>query len=1083
MSHVRCPPAKNPLVGLCLAAGLGLSGATAAAAGTVTVSVIEEVIVTAQRVEENVQDVPIAVTALTRDDLIDRQVITPSDVQLNAPNVTFTATNFGGSSFGIRGVGNLVLSRAGEPGVSTHVNEIALPPNANLNSLEFFDMLRVEVLRGPQGTLYGRNATGGSVNFVTAPAELGKATGFVELESGEYSHQRVKGMVNIAFGERLALRVAGYKLLRDGFIENLAYGQVDAHDRTLPDIDQDIDGRDIGGTRATLNWDLTDRAAMWVMFSRFAEDDDRARISSQVCKRSALPVTGCLPDEFGWEQPHLGTTTFGIFAAAAGAMPFGVDGSDPSLYDYPRPAITGYRQMHTDFEPVYESDEDLLAFGFTYEFDLFDFTLIGADSNTGYISQQDLLMDVGPSLGATPLNPSGVWPVSRPAGGTGAEWLSDSCNLVDGTSGVLGGCIQRADGKRVFAFDQLDITTDYWTVEARLRSAFAGPANFLLGVNWLESTSYSGLYVFANTLDMVTLYGSSLLDAPPMYPGFFLNANDPARGDVLNARSAFGEVYLDVSDRLQLTAGVRFNEDDNSISDTSALFNSIDVNALFGGVLGAGPVWLRADLVEDIGAVAAGTATSLSDDSLRLLEFWNAGAIYAQHGAAAVGSLGAVEAARIIGSFIEVGLVPPELLPDVLAELPLPAPFQASVGALLSQDPATIAADPGLVAGRAAFRAIADAVWPVPGFGETRFITGSPTEATWDNVSGRLGADYRLTNEVLLYLFYDRGFKSGGFNAAVPPAFQASTAFTFDSEAVDSFEFGVKSFLLDDHLMLNAAAFYYDYTGLQVTRIRNNTAVNDNIDASAMGLELEGLWQAESLPGLSADFAYGWLVTEVGQAFSLDPINRTGGNADYIALNNIDPGATTGVNYVARESQITSDVVLAGLATGAALDLRNGRTVQSASYPANAAGVSIPAYFSRDFLNSMGVETLDGVPVDIAGNRLPNAPEHNLRLGVAHTWSLVGGTLGVRWDWYWQADSYAREFNTKGDEIESWAQHNATATYVRDNVTVRLWVRNVLNDDNVTGKFVTTDTSGFFRNYFLTEPRIYGLSLRLDLGG
>ena len=1074
--------AKGRPAGLVLAACAALPAGGALAAGTVTVSVIEEVIVTAQRVEENVQDVPIAVTALTGDALADRQVVTPSDLQLNAPNVTFTATNFGGSSFGIRGVGNLVLSRAGEPGVSTHLNEIALPPNANLNSLEFFDMARVEVLRGPQGTLYGRNATGGSVNFVTAPAELGAREGFLDVESGDYRHLRLKGALNLPLGDSLALRLAGYRLRRDGFVENLAYGQTDARGRTLPGIDDDVDGRDIAGLRATLAWEPTDRAALWVMFSRLDEDDDRVRISNQVCKRNPLPVTGCLPDEFGWETPHLGATTFSLFAGGAGALPFGVDGSDPALYDFPRPAITGFRQMHTDFEPVYRSEEDMAALGFSYEFDRFDFVLLGADSRSDYLSQQDYLMDVGPTLRATPRNPGGVWPVSRPAGRTGAEWLSPDCNLRAGTSGVLGGCVQPAATDRAFVFDQLDNATDYWTVEARLRSTFPGPVNFLLGLSQHESTQFSGLYVLANTLDLVTLYGSASLGAAPLYPGFFFNANDPARGNVLDGRSLFGEAYFDLSDRLQVTAGIRFNEDNTSVSDTSVLFNSVDAGAVLGGLLGPGPVWLRRDLFEDMAAVAAGTAGALPERSARLLEFWDAGPVYAASGPAAIGTLGAVGAAEEIGALLASGRLPAELLPATLAGLPLPPVFQATVGALLSRDPAAVAGDPGLAAGAAAFRAIADAVGPVPGFGETRFITGSPTEATWDNLSGRLGLDYRVSNDVLLYLFYDRGFKPGGFNAAVPPAFQASTPFTFDSEVVNSFEFGAKTFLLDDHLVLNGAAFLYEYSGLQVTRIRNNTAVNDNIDAGAMGLELEGLWRTDALPGLAVDFAYGWLATEVDGTSSLDPINRAGGDPDYIALNNIDPGPTAGVNYVARESQITHAVVAAGLAAGAALDVRNGRTLQSASYPANASGVSIPAYFSRDFLTAFGVETLEGVPVDVDGNRLPNAPEHNLRIGVAHTWSLGAGALNVRWDWYWQDDSYAREFNTRGDEIESWAQHNATATYERGNVTVRLWARNVLDDDNVTGKYVTSDTSGFFRNYFVTEPRLYGLSFRMDYG-
>jgi outer membrane receptor protein involved in Fe transport len=90
---------------------------------------IEEVIVTAQRSSESIQEVPIAVTALSGDMLDDRQIIGASDLQMNAPNVSFTATNFGGSSFSIRGIGRLVIAASGEAGVSTHINDIPLGTN------------------------------------------------------------------------------------------------------------------------------------------------------------------------------------------------------------------------------------------------------------------------------------------------------------------------------------------------------------------------------------------------------------------------------------------------------------------------------------------------------------------------------------------------------------------------------------------------------------------------------------------------------------------------------------------------------------------------------------------------------------------------------------------------------------------------------------------------------------------------------------------------------------------------------------------------------------------------------------------
>ena len=1039
---------------------------------------VEEVIVTAQRVAESIQDVPISVTALTGNDLQDRQVITPSDLQINASNVSFTATNFGSSSFAIRGVGNLVIARSGEPGVSQHLNEIAV--TTNLNTFEFFDMERVEVLRGPQGTLFGRNATGGAINFITRKPDPGEVNGFVDFEFGDYSHSRSKAAVNLPLGDRVAVRLAGYKLDRDGYTENLAHGQVGTDGSMLSGIDESIDGRDIFAYRATIGWEIGDNAKVWGLYSRFEEDDDRARISNQVCEQNTLPTTGCTADGFGWESPHLGSTTSGIFGGAAGALPFGVA---QGRYDFPRPDISGFRQIHTDFDPVFKSREDLWAFG--VEFDInseLSATFSGAKRDIEYLSQQDYLMDVGPLLGPTAANPSGAWPTSRPAGGAGREWQSEECNLLDGTSGIRGGCRLGVAQNRVFAFDQGDSINEYWTVEGKVHSNYDGRVNFLGGITAYESVGYGGYYVLANTLDMVGTFGSSALGAPPLYPGFFYNTTDPVKGTKLEGWAAFGEVYYDYSDCVKLTAGLRYNTDDKSTSDSSVLFNSADANAALGGLFGAGPIWLRSGLFGEMVGMASNPGASLSTASSRLLEFHDAQGTYAANAPAAIGGIIALGAAQQIGAQIAAGLLPPALVPVILGTLGLPPVLQNSVLALLSQNPVAIGGDPGLQAAGLALRSIAGAVGPVPAFGETRFITGSPVGSNWREISGRLGFDYQLNDNTLVYGFFSRGYKPGGFNPAIPPQFQESTPFTFDAEQVNALEAGVKSTQLDGRMVLNAAAFIYDYTGMQATRIRNNTSINENVDAGIAGLEVEGTWRPENMPALAVDFAYGWLSSQVDGSQSVDPINRTGGDPNYVLLNNIDPGSSTGVNYVARESDITAQVVGAALASGGALDIRNGATVESVSYPANSAGVSIPAYFSRQFLIAAGVETLEGVPVDLDGNSLPNAPDHTFRVGLAYTFRIGEGDLTARWDAYWQSASYAREFNTVGDEIDSWTQHNASLVYERGGWTARGWVRNVANSDNVTGKYLTSDTSGFFRNYFVTEPRIFGVSVRYAFG-
>ena len=1052
-------------------------GTLFAAEGEQSEGAVEEVIVTAQRVAESIQDVPISVTALTEDAIEDRQVITPSDLQINASNVTFTATNFGGSSFSIRGVGNLVIARSGEPGVSQHLNEIAVV--TNLNTFEFFDMERVEILRGPQGTLFGRNATGGAINFVTRKPDMGEVNGFVDYEFGDYNHSRAKGAVNLPLGDRFGIRLAGFKLDRDGYIENLAYGQTNGAGETLSGISETVDGRDILSYRATIAWEINDNAKVWGLYSRFQEDDDRARITNQVCVQHALPTTGCTPDGFGWDTPHLGSTTAGIFAGAAGALPLGAaDGS----YDYPRPPITSFRQMHTDFQPILQNDEEIMAFGLEFDIGELSATLSGARRESDYISQQDYTMDVGASLGPTPQNPAGIWPTSRPAGGAGEEWLSDQCNMLEGTSGIRGGCRQGVAQNRFFAFDQLDGISENWTVEAKVHSNYDGPYNFLAGATAYENFAYGGYYVIANTLDLVGTYGSSVLRAPPLYPNFFFNANDPIEGTVSNGWAAFGELYYDYSDRIKLTGGLRFNKDDKSTNDTSVLFNSSDANAALGNLFGTDPIWIRNGILGEMVAMASGTAASLSPTSLRILEFHGAQGTWATHGPAAIGAIVALGAAQQIGQLVATGQLPPQLVPVVLGQLGLPPVVQNTVLALLSGNPLAIGADPGLRAAGQGLNAIAAAVGPAPAFGETRFVTGSPSSSSWREISGRLGFDYQLDDDTLIYGFYSRGYKPGGFNPPIPPQFQDSTPFTFEAEQVNAGEVGAKTTRLDGRLVLNAAAFIYDYTGLQATRIRNNTSINENIDASIMGLEVEGTWRPEEMPALAVDFAYGWLNSSVDGSQSIDPIERTAGNREFITLKNIDPGSATGVNYVARESQLTAAVVAAALGSGAALDIRNGTTQVSVSYPANSAGVSIPTYFSRGFLEAMGVETLEGLPVDLDGNSLPNAPEHTLRVGLAYTVQIGAADLTARWDAYWQSDSYAREFNTIGDEIDSWMQHNMSLIYEREGWSARFWMRNVLDDENVTGKYLTSDTSGFFRNYFVTEPRIFGISLRRGFG-
>ena len=128
---------------------------------------IEEVVVTAQRTEQSLQEVPIAVSAFSDEILAERQIEYASDLQLQVPGLTYSADAFNGGGFAIRGVANFAVSSSSDAGVMTHVNGLPLG-STSTNELGFLDMQRIEVLRGPQGTLFGRNSTGGVINLITA---------------------------------------------------------------------------------------------------------------------------------------------------------------------------------------------------------------------------------------------------------------------------------------------------------------------------------------------------------------------------------------------------------------------------------------------------------------------------------------------------------------------------------------------------------------------------------------------------------------------------------------------------------------------------------------------------------------------------------------------------------------------------------------------------------------------------------------------------------------------------------------------------------------------------------------------------
>ncbi len=560
---------------------LVVSGAIEAAQGLP----IEEVIVNAQRVDEAASKVPISVSAFTEADIDDRQIIALSDLQLNVPNLGFVPNNFGASELSIRGIGAARsfggTRGAAGPSVPTHINGAIVGTRADL--IEFYDLERIEVLRGPQGTLYGRTATAGSLNLVTRRPEFSGHGGYVDAEYGNHDHTRFKGALNLAFGERLAFRAAGMSLSRDGYIENKAADQ-------LPGLSKDLDDRDIKAFRLTLEWRPSEAASAWLMYSRFDEDDSRVRITNQVCKQSRLPNIGCEPGVVAFDAPNVVASLGGQIAAGAGAIPPGaVDSESGLIFEFPRPPL-GLRSHHTDFDPTFEYEEDLWLLGAEWDFGKTTVSMAASYSELSFHSQQDYNMDVGYELFPTAENPSGLWPTSAPTASIDDIGNDGPCDLESGLSGVLGGCTLNDDLRRSFAIDDALSGEEFWSIEVRVRSKSESRLNFLLGANFLENDFASRYAVASNTLDVVSVYGSGGLGLPRLYPGIFDNASRGSR----EAIGVFGELYFDLTDRIKLTVGVRYSQVKADLESRQAFLNSINIGT-FDGLLDSG--WVRTSLL------------------------------------------------------------------------------------------------------------------------------------------------------------------------------------------------------------------------------------------------------------------------------------------------------------------------------------------------------------------------------------------------------------------------------------------------------------------------------------------------------
>ncbi|MBI2970754.1 MAG: TonB-dependent receptor, partial [Gammaproteobacteria bacterium] len=331
MSTRRSPSWSSGVVLFLLAAGLALPAGAA---------VIEEVVVTATKREESVQDIPISVTAFSAETIQKLGFNQSYDIAAHVANFQFMAEASPSTPFiFLRGIGNTSFFPSSINPVAIYVDQAYVGQNIS-QGLQLFDLERAEVLRGPQGTLFGRNATGGLVNFITRKPDVEDGTNArLELTAGDFGQFDVEAAAGAALGQTAAVRVAMFQQMGSGY-----------YDHVTPGIgDDDFGDIDILGVRGQFLWQPA--PSVELLFNvHYGDDDSHASGEKPGYIISPFGVPNCPP----------GAISGALFNGCSD--PFGLGLTvDPDFYDV---------------QYTYAPYQDLESYGFSFEanWDFGDYT-------------------------------------------------------------------------------------------------------------------------------------------------------------------------------------------------------------------------------------------------------------------------------------------------------------------------------------------------------------------------------------------------------------------------------------------------------------------------------------------------------------------------------------------------------------------------------------------------------------------------------------------------------------------------------------------------------------------------------------
>ena len=561
----------------------------------VTAQEIEEVVVTATKKEESVQDLALSIEAVNAESLDVNQVYDVSDLAEITPGLETAKTIGSGSGWTIRGMGSFGIGAGVIASVVTAVNGHSVNDSVVADT-GFFDLERVEVLKGPQGTLYGRNAANGVVNLITA-RPTNEFGGSYNVEVGNFGAIRTQAVVNMPFSDSLRTRLAVMSNKRDGMVTNLVTGN-------------EFDDRNDEAFRLSVDYDFSDRTQIQLTYSQQESDDNRFQEEVSFCRQD--PFYGCSPYFRG--GMNVASDTRGHFAGAFGMLAHLWTDTVQNGFAG-QTASTDFTKISLNREPKHFQKQSVANLQINH--DLTDNLLLTAKvsyetRDFHQMGDQDQSYSTVPfggtaaSLGVPPISGYLCWGGER-----------QFCETVD--------------SERIYDFS--DVNMHGTQMEVNIISDYDGPFNYTVGLYQIENRNdnvyiaqtagsqfmtsfavhpYSSVVQGLTGIDWSSKAGVPFYQSMLTWLGLAPNALSCGAGgpcdlallgafnnvtaannampdivipwelggiindqNVLTQSSAlYGEMYFDLSDDTKLTVGARYQEDDVTswtYNDTGAI--------------------------------------------------------------------------------------------------------------------------------------------------------------------------------------------------------------------------------------------------------------------------------------------------------------------------------------------------------------------------------------------------------------------------------------------------------------------------------------------------------------------------------